>query len=355
MRVLIRADASARIGTGHVVRTKTLARELIARGAKVAFVCRALAGNMISALTGEGFDVRVLSAPPEKNGPNSVHSGWPGVPQDVDALETTEQLDGPPWDWVLVDHYSLDAQWETALRPHARRIMAIDDLADRRHECDLLLDQNFAQSPKKRYYGLVPADCALLLGPRFALLRPEYAKARTTDYREKAVKNVLVFFGGSAPSLALKMALSALSRADLGQLDVDVVLGATAAPEPDFSIPTRSGGVRFHRGLPHLAHLMAHADIAIGAGGTTTWERMCMGLPSIVASIATNQQPACAALARNGLICYLGPLQATTTEAFAKAISGLAADAKGRFRMAVAGMDMVDGHGANRVANALYG
>ena len=283
------------------------------------------------------------------------YAAWLGVSQDEDARESTAALAGERPDWVVVDHYGLDASWEGALRPHTRNLMVIDDLANRRHECDLLLDQNFSSGTSERYAGLVRPDCRLLLGPRYALLRPEYAAHRSREARRNgSVGTVFVYFGGSDPHNLTGAALEALSRRSLRHLKVDIVVGVsnTHASQLQRQAAARPG-TAIHGSRPHLADLMSRADLAIGAAGTTTWERMCLGIPSLVVSIAENQRPAAEALAGNGLIQYLGTAHevgsAELAAAIEKAISGThdLADQSLRGRLTV------DGFGAMRVAECI--
>jgi UDP-2,4-diacetamido-2,4,6-trideoxy-beta-L-altropyranose hydrolase len=230
------------------------------------------------------------------------------VTPEEDAQQTIQALRGESPDWLIVDHYGLDAAWERRLRGHTGKLMTIDDLANRQHDCDLLLDPNYSTGRSARYRELVPEAAALALGPRYALLRPEYLQHRAIlRARDGTVRRVLIFFGGSDSHNLTGMALDALSGAEFDGLEVDVVIGPNNAHRARLERAiaarpcTRSYGQR-----PHLADLMAEADVAIGAGGTTTWERLCLGLPSLAVSIAENQEPTCEALSSAGLLRYLG-------------------------------------------------
>jgi UDP-2,4-diacetamido-2,4,6-trideoxy-beta-L-altropyranose hydrolase len=180
MNITIRTDASTRIGLGHLVRCRTLATALRDQGATVRFICRAHPGHQIAALRADGLDVTALPAPPDQEAADGDYAAWLGVPQAQDAAETIAALAADRPDWLIVDHYGLDVDWEQALRPHVGRILVIDDLANRRHDGDLLLDQNYAPAGTTRYQGLLPPGARTLLGPAYALLRPEYAQHRQT-------------------------------------------------------------------------------------------------------------------------------------------------------------------------------
>lgn len=173
MQIVFRVDSATQIGSGHLMRCLTLATALREKGATCAFVCRSHPNNLIALLRQKGFTVYEL---PQGTEPRS--SDDLGVPLEVDAQQTQTLLEKlGQVDWLVVDHYGIDANWERFLRPWVKRIFVIDDLADRPHDCDVLLDQNYTHR-QDRYDGLVPAHCSLLLGPQYALLRSEFIAAR---------------------------------------------------------------------------------------------------------------------------------------------------------------------------------
>ena len=344
------------MGIGHLMRCLTLAEAFHSRGADVSFVCREHVGHMIDFL--RAHDIRVVTLPaPSRRAPDrgGVYGAWLGVPQEEDVQQTLEALHGASPDWVIVDHYGLDAAWEDRVRSCANKVMVIDDLANRPHACDVLLDANYAPAGMERYRDLVPRGSRLLLGPRYALLRAEYLRSRSTQrVRDGQVRRVLVFFGGSDPGDMTGTALAALSLPEFRDLYVDVVIGANnghrAALEQAIS---QRGQAQAHGLRPHLADLMAQADLAIGAGGTTTWERMCMGLPSVIVSIAENQEAGCEALRSAGLVRYLGRQEDVGVREIADALrqcletSDLLVDTSERNKM------IVDGLGTSRVVEHL--
>lgn len=355
MRVVVRVDASARIGVGHLVRCHTLARRLRERGARVHFICREHAGHLIDQLSADGFGVTRLPAPPESSARGEDHALWLGVSQDEDARQSALALASAGADWLVVDHYGLDACWERQLRPSVGRLMVIDDLANRPHDCDLLLDQNFSLVGAARYQHLVPEPARLLLGPRYALLGPSYRGFRALP-AEPCVRagSVFAFLGGADLDNATGRALEAMSAPALRHLTLDLVVGINNPHrEAILRQAEQRPNTRVHAPRPQLADLMAKADLAIGAGGATTWERLCLGLPSLVISIADNQRPACEALARAGLIHYAGHAGEVSTGNLVAMLSALADDAAERERLAIAGRALVDGFGAARVVEAL--
>ncbi len=355
MKVVFRVDASIMMGTGHIMRCRTLATALKKHGAQIRFITRAHPGHLGYMLASDGFAVTVFppSAGIENKGNDYV--AWLGVSQQEDADQTIAALANQLCDWLIVDHYGLDQVWEAQLKLHTSKLMVIDDLANRPHECDLLLDQNYTVASLERYQPWVSAPCQLLLGPRYALLRPEYAQYRDTMApRTSDIKRVLVFMGGADNANITGKVLTALSIVQLAHLEVDVVIG------PNFihqSRVTEQANARpnthIHGPLPHLADLMAEADLAIGAGGATTWERLCMSLPSLVLSTAENQIPACEALASSGLIWYLGDAHKLDVPAIESALLEALAAMGTLHDLVTSNQTLVDGRGVSRVAEVI--
>jgi UDP-2,4-diacetamido-2,4,6-trideoxy-beta-L-altropyranose hydrolase len=357
MRVVFRADASTVIGTGHLTRSATLADVLRARGADVSFVCREHPGHLIEMLRQRSLPVAVLP-PPEPSGfDRDGYAAWVGAPQPEDAEQTIRAIGGDASDWIVVDHYGLDAQWERRMRPRAGRLLVIDDLASHPHECDVLLDQNYSRDSDRRYEGLVPTDCRLLIGPRYALLAPAYPCYRATQPpRDGSVRRVLVYFGGADRSNMTGQALTALSAPLCRHLSVDLVIGTNHPQRQALELQAAARpGTSVHGTRPHLADLMAQADLAIGAGGTTTWERMCLGLPSLVVSLAENQRPTCEALAAAGLIDYAGDVGSVAAGHIHDALVRLLEDRDRLLTLSSRGRRLVDGCGASRVADVMLG
>ncbi|MCG3110387.1 MAG: UDP-2,4-diacetamido-2,4,6-trideoxy-beta-L-altropyranose hydrolase [Candidatus Manganitrophus sp. SB1] len=356
MKVVFRVDASIRMGTGHFMRCLTLAEAFRERGVQTQFICREHTGHLLPMLQQKAIPVTVLPAPATGDTPpGEDYSAWLGVTQAEDAGQTIKVLNGERPDWLVVDHYSLDREWEQRLQPHINKLMVIDDLANRPHECDLLLDQNYSAEGEQRYAGLVPGHCKRLVGPRYALMKPEYVAHREflLPYARKA-RRVLVFFGGTDPDNITGLALTALSIPELRHLMVDIVVGANnshvealqrqAAKRTDTTI---------HRSRPSLADLMAQADLAIGAGGVTTWERMCLGLPTLMVTIADNQCPAAEALAAAQLICYVGHSSEISSERISEAIIELVSNPGHLTEMSLQNQLLVDGLGTLRIREVM--
>ncbi len=318
-QVVFRTDASVQIGTGHVMRCLALAQALRADGAVCRFVMRDLAAHAGALVSAAGFEVTLLRPPAPTDVPDCelAHGGWLGVAQSVDAAETAKVLASTPPDWLVVDHYALDRRWQSALRAMVGRIMVIDDLADRAHDADVLLDQNLGRSGAD-YDGLLPADCIRLLGPRFALLRPEFAAARPAALARRAGRaaqpghrlSILLAMGGIDKDNATGQVLAALDPSL--DIKVTVVLGGQA-PHLD-RVRAQARALAFPVAVvvdvKDMARLMAEADLGIGAGGSTSWERCCLGLPTMLLTLADNQMPGAVALERAGAAVLLGDVRA---------------------------------------------
>jgi UDP-2,4-diacetamido-2,4,6-trideoxy-beta-L-altropyranose hydrolase len=348
MKIVVRADASSRIGSGHVMRCLTLAERLRSEGAEVLFVCRAHDGNLIDTIGQRGFAVASLPHPAAQ-GDLAGYAAWLGVSQEEDARDTIEAVAGHGWekaDWLIVDHYGLDAVWEAALRPMTGRILAIDDLANRKHDCDVLLDQNLVADFRHRYDGLLQEGALRLLGPKYALLQPDYAGyAASRPARKGPPRRILIFMGAADRGLTLQ-ALQGFIALERGDLVCDVIAGAA---NPDRArlerLAADHANIRLHGPVPSLAPLMAEADLAIGAGGATSWERLCLGLRSIVVILAENQRPIAEELHRRGLVQLLGEAGDVTSEDFRRSIAA----ELDREVQAAEGPALVDGRGVDRV------
>lgn len=325
-----RVDSSEIIGSGHLMRCLTLAERMREDGWEVHFICRDLPGNLAALVESQGFFLHLLPRH-RRDASLEGYAAWLTVSQEVDAEETSEVLQGLPAVGRLVtDSYALDRKWERRLRPLTREIFVIDDLANRPHDCDILLDQNFYRDMEKRYIGLVPPTCRLLLGPRHALLRWEFYEARKTlRRRDGKLRRILVFYGGSDQTCETEKAAAALLQLALPGVEADVVVGGgNARQEHIRSLCEEHEFLHYHLQVSNMAELMASADLALGAGGTTTWERCFLGLPTIVTAIAENQFEICRDCAEAGLIYYLGKWDEVTQEDIAAGIKMFSAPEK---------------------------
>lgn len=291
MKVLFRADASIKIGTGHIMRCLTLAHLLKNEGARAVFVCSEIPGNLIEFIRQEGFEVFPII---DK------------LNHFQDASATFKIAESEKADLIIVDHYSLNVEWEAILRNGLFKIMVIDDLANREHDCDILLDQNYFLNYERRYEGLVPRSCRTLLGPSHLLLRPEFYETQVVRQRENGINNLLIFYGGSDPTNETVKALIALSDIELTNLHIHVVVGESNQEKDHIQYICKEKNYHFYKQIDYIADLMGRADLALGAGGVTMWERCFLGLPSIVTIVAENQKESSEAAAAFGAVWNLG-------------------------------------------------
>jgi UDP-2,4-diacetamido-2,4,6-trideoxy-beta-L-altropyranose hydrolase len=355
MRVVFRVDAGSAIGAGHVMRCLTLADELRALGARVRFVTRAHPGHLGGAVAARGFELASL---PGAAAPGAEPGTWLGATPEEDAAQTlAASADLHPVDWVVVDHYAIAAPWHRRVRAMAGRVMAIDDLADRPLDADVVLDQGFGAA-ERPYAAVLERNATLLLGPRYALIARsirEEAGRRTGVPRPRAAATVLVSLGGTDPQDAtsdvLRIAAPALATAGR----VDVVIGASHPNVAGVAERChRLGHATLHVQTPHMARLLGEADLAIGAGGGSTWERMCVGVPAVTLTLADNQAPTVRALAEAGLVVAPGA-DWRSSDALLHAVETLLDDTERRAELSRSGRRLVDGAGAPRVAAAMVG
>lgn len=295
MKVVFRVDASLEMGTGHVMRCLTLAQEL--KKPDIEFICREHVGNLINYIKTQGYKVNIL--PQGKGGyecSNQLpHSRWLGVSQQEDARECKKILKISKPDWLIVDHYSIDIEWEKALINNYQKLMVIDDIADRKHECDMLLDQNYG-SVVEKYLGLVPKNSRVLAGSKYALLRKEFCQLRKESLQRRKqpkFKELLITLGGVDSKNFTAKILQKLKLCSLpSDLTITVVMGATAPHIKMVKALTKEFMCKVHLvvDVKNMARLMTNSDLAIGAAGATTWERCCLALPTIQIVIADNQK-----------------------------------------------------------------
>lgn len=363
MRVIFRVDASREIGTGHLMRCLTLAHALRERGGECHFIVREHPGNLADGVSSRGFRVWMLPAgfaslevgtPEEPVLPS--HASWLGARWQTDVEQTAAILKSLQPQWLIVDHYGLDARWESALRGYYGSLMVIDDLADRRHCCELLLDQTFGREAGD-YSSCVPQRCKVLAGSSYALLRPEFAAMRefSLSRRENApVKKLLISMGGSNQSAVTRRVMAALQRTALpDDCGITVVLGAGAGPD---CLGAAAAAMRWAVDVKvdvlNMAGLMAESDIAIGGAGATSWERCCLGLPSIVIVLAVNQRGVAAALREAGAARVV-PDQADIEMRLPAEVEPLLRSAQCRSEMSRAANCVTDGRGAEAVVRAM--
>lgn len=355
MKIVFRVDSSSSIGSGHIIRCLTLAHALSRGGTEINFICRELPGHGIALIIANGFNV--IPLPYSKHDAEatehlSLYQRWLGTTQENELAAINTVLKGlnGSIDWLIVDHYALDWQWEKQFKSGAQRLMVIDDLANRQHDCDLLLDQNFYSNPSLRYAKLAPKNCIQLLGPHYALLRDEFVQERKNAKVRDKLDKVLIFFGAVDLTNETKKAiLACLEISNIKHIKV-IVGYANPYKEEIESLCNFYSRLSYYCNIQNMAELMVGVDLAIGAGGSTTWERCCMGLPTMVIPIAENQIESANTLNSAGIIKKIDDLKEQDLVTY---LQFLIANLSALTAMSEKCFDIVDGKGAERVVAAM--
>ncbi|WP_062515543.1 UDP-2,4-diacetamido-2,4,6-trideoxy-beta-L-altropyranose hydrolase [Halobacillus sp. KGW1] len=343
MRVGFRADASRSLGTGHVMRCATLAEQLKKQGVDVFFMCRKRPGDLVDWLMEAGMDVHMIT-------------GADPVSWEEDAARCVQVLDNiGTVDWLVVDHYLLDARWEEVLSARVGGVMVIDDLADRPHRCGVLLDQNLHKAGEAGYANLLPQGATCLFGPAYALLREEfYHYDKKRKERLGRLDRVLVSFGGSDPNNDTWKVVQALKR--LAETPkVDVVVGGAYPYKQELRKFCQQEKMSLHVQTKRMARLMQQADVAFGAGGSSVWERCYMKLPTVVIEAADNQTGVLSALKERGAVLYLGRSEQVTTDQIYEQLALLKNDPSLLVNLSRAAGALMEKHRPHAVADFLTG
>lgn len=358
MQVAFRTDASLQIGTGHVIRCLTLADALREQGAQSTFVCRTHAGHLLSVIQQRGHEAIALAP---ADGPSTApigpaHAQWLGTDWATDAEQTRQAMGNEVVDWLVVDHYALDHHWENALRSQTRRILVIDDLADRPHDCDVLLDQNLGRQAKD-YSDLLKPATPTLIGPQYALLRPEFAQWREYSLKRRVnpqLKHLLITMGGVDQGNATGQVLDALKTCDLPiDLCITVVMGQHAPwlAQIQAQAETMRCPTQVLAGVNNMAQLMADSDLCIGAAGGSAWERCAVGLPTVVLVLAANQHGGAMALQAQGAALLAADIHQLINQLMA--LFSMDAQINALQKMSLEAAMVATGQGALRVAQSL--
>lgn len=361
-KIVFRCDASIQIGSGHVMRCLTLANELSRQEAECVFICRRHHGNLIEEIQQQGYKVYVLPLENDlyietNNKTALAHADWLASTQQRDAELSISIVKAVQPDWLIVDHYSLDEIWEKRLQPYCKKLMVIDDLADRKHDCDILLDQNFGREPHA-YAAYVNEDCELLCGSNYALLRPEFAEWRGDSLEQRQhnkLASILINLGGVDKDNITTKILKGLQTKSLpDHCSITIIMGSTSpwieAVKQQASMMQWPTAVKV--GVGNMAELMANIDLAIGAAGSTSWERCCLGLPTIMLVLADNQQVIASALEAVGaaLTFNVNKLEAEPL-ALGQCIASIVPEMREMSRVASA---VTDGVGTTRLSKVLF-
>ncbi len=354
-RAVIRVDSSYEIGSGHVMRCLSLAQRLRDKNIRVCFVCLEFPGNINSFIEKAGFEVHRLQLAGADRSHRIKFEKGSFVTEFEDAQEVVNVLKDKNADLLVVDHYWVDFEWERRVRPHVERLMVIDDYGTRRHYCDILLDQNLYRKSDRPYEGLVPHNCELLIGPEYALIRPQFKKARENlRKRDGKIERILIAFGGMDHENVTTMAIKAISEYTSNGIRADVVVGAkNPHKEMVKDICKQKPNITYHCQVSEMAQLMVRSDIALGATGISAWERCCVGLPSLVITLADNQEKTAEILSKKGVVLHLGSHHNVLSEQITSAFGLLIENAEMVKEMSLKGLDLVDGSGCERIVERL--
>lgn len=311
LKIIIRADASIQIGSGHIMRCLTIAYNFQKRGHEVLFFMAPLEGNLIDYVTVQGF-------------------------QTITSWQSA--------DIILIDHYQIDFQLERYLRKYTNKIVVIDDLANRKHDCDVLLDQNFVGNYQHRYDELVPKTCKKLLGPQFLIMRDEFIQARQIiPKRTGKVERLLIFMGGTDPTHETLKILEALQIVHLKK--IHIVCGDGNVQKEEIQAICHKSGYQYHQQINYMAQLMNEVDFSIGAGGLTTWERCYVGLPSSSTIVADNQYETTKMTEKLGAVINVGWHEKVTVETYQQLLEYIVSHPEHLKSMSEKGLELTESQG----------
>lgn len=346
MKVLFRVDASYRIGSGHFARCRVLAEALAQEGADIVFACRELPGFDPTWILQNGmrfFSLPAYYADEDHSGEVEASADW----QQQDFVAVSACLGSEYFDWLIVDHYQLDRAWQYQMRRFTARIAVIDDLDDRHHDCELLLDQNLGESSTDSSH----VACRVFKGPRHALLRSCFREA-SSAIREQ-VTRILVNFGSNDLSGSTLRAARALTH--FPEIQIDIIAGKNNPDSPAILALVRDRPfMRVHAYVERIDELMQCADLAIGGGGVSLWERAALSVPSICVAVASNQRRSAAALGYAGGHLFLGNSDEIDESDLIDAVRVMTRHHGLRSALAEKARELVDGWGGERIAAALW-
>jgi len=341
------------------MRCLTLAKALQARGADCHFLCKDIPGHSMEKVRSHGFPVFSLAPGKENPDPGDpVHAHWLEGSWKEDAAQSLSFIKHRQPDWIVVDHYGLDIRWEKEIRPCTGKIFVLDDLADRCHDCDILLDSG-REPESLDYKDLVPPHCIQLLGTDHLLLREEFIRMRPESLKKRktpALRRILITMGGmDTANLTGRVLKKLQSFPFIKELEVDLVLGGKAphmeaVRQELVSFPCP---VQMHIDTPSMAKLMAKSDLAIGAPGSTAWEFCCMGLPSFLFLLAENQKTIAKHLKRHEAAWIFENIEEGLTE-LPLLLEKIKKNPLSLQEISVKSQYLTDGKGTNRVVRHFF-
>ena len=335
--IFIRVDSSTKIGYGHFMRCMALA-DTLQKNFEINFITRSLEGSLISYIQKKGFSIfRFYSNSKKINEKNDAQK----------TISLIKKHSGSK-NILIVDNYQLSKKWETDVKPFVHKLIVIDDLSNRSHNCDLLIDQNLHTKVNGLYKGLIPSNCVKLIGPKFSMIRKEFRMMRkSVKPRTFPIKKILVSFGGSDIENQTRVALNSIKKMN-GKINVDVVVGKANKTKKTLKIfCNKNKHFTYHEQIDNIADLMLSSDLSIGSSGSTTWERCILGLPAIVSISSNDQMDIANSLSQKKCIINLGDAKKLKEANYINIITNLK---KNDLRnMSKNSMDLVDGNGTQRI------
>jgi UDP-2,4-diacetamido-2,4,6-trideoxy-beta-L-altropyranose hydrolase len=357
--VVFRVDSSQTIGFGHLMRCLILAKGLRNKGVKVSFLTREHSGNFNNYIINQGFKIYFLPSSSYKKSLLKEYEKWLSTTQEIDANESINIIKNKEIDWLIVDHYAIDETWEKKLKPHVKKIMVIDDLANRKHFCNLLFDQTYGRSISA-YRKLTPKKCEYLLGSENALLRPDFLELRQAaiDRRKnyQSLKHILISLGSLDTSNYTQLLLDIIELIEWKELPiVNIVLTSQSKNLNHLrQILTKyKYKVNLLVDVENMAELMLRSDLAIGSGGISSWERCCMGLPAILIILADNQKSIGENLSSAGATITLKD-DINMGQNIKQSIEYLMQDRESYEKMSLNASKICDGNGLQRTVNKIF-
>lgn len=335
MIIFFRLDASDKIGNGHYVRCMTLAKLLLKQKLIIVFICADVSEIICHQIVSEGIILEKTE---------------PFKDELIDAKNVIRVLNNYPKGLIIIDHYKLNISWHENVSSYVHKIIVLDDMANRNFFCHLLVNSGFFN--KKVYKSLIPDSCELLLGPDYVILKPEYQQYKKNRLNDQ-IKRVLIFMGGADTKNVTTKIIEAFVDSKFEAIKFDVVIGTNNSKlrQIEKLIESKSNFTKYHN-RPHLADLMYEADFAIGAGGNSVWERICIGLPCAVITLSENQIFLTNKLHNYNLVNYIGHFDQVTVEDIRQFLNReiLTGGIRKQFANAI---KLCDGLGADRIVKKI--
>ena len=340
--IFIRVDSSTKIGYGHLIRCLALA-DTLKKSFKINFICTNLNGNLISQICKKKFEVFRFNTKSQRI----------NVKKDAEKTISIIKKHRNKKSLLILDSYILSQEWENRVKPYVKRLIVIDDLMDRKHSCDLIIDQNLHTQMNSLYINSVPKNCVKLLGPDYAILRNQFiAQRKYARIRSLPIKNILVSFGGTDNENHTLHALTSLKKLN-SDVNVNVVTGtANIGKKIIKNFCKKNFNYNYFEQVENMAKLMQIADLCIGSSGTTTWERCCVGLPAIAIVASNDQKDIASAVSKNKCIINLGKIKKSDNVNYVRLMKNLKnSELQNMSRNC---MKLVDGKGAARISKYIF-